>query len=149
MIAFLIALFLFSPAWAKKTPLKSNIKDPASLRDPFKKKILLSKKKQETTEAILVNGQASNFPTLDNTPLAQIRIVGVLLGTHRRAVAKIARGNQLSGESYLLREGMRLGEHGAEIKGILPGGIILVEKVKNIYDEFDFIETVIPISSGI
>jgi hypothetical protein len=41
---------------------------------------------------------------------------------------------------------MKLGPNNADIKAILPGGIILVEKVTNIYGEDEFLETVIPIS---
>ena len=49
-------------------------------------------------------------------------------------------------EVYTLREGEQLGIGGPEIKAILAGGIILVEQIVNIYDEPEYIETVIPIS---
>ena len=41
---------------------------------------------------------------------------------------------------------MTLGSNEAEIKAILPGGLILAEKVVNIYGETEYLETVIPIS---
>ena len=46
----------------------------------------------------------------------------------------------------ILREGMKIGADQAELKAILPGGIILVEKITNVYGEEEYLETVIPIS---
>jgi type IV pilus assembly protein PilP len=40
---------------------------------------------------------------------------------------------------------MKLGENNAELRAILPGGLILVEKNINIYGEEEYLETVIPI----
>ena len=50
------------------------------------------------------------------------------------------------GATHTVKEGMTLGPNDAEIKAILPGGIILAEKVVNIYGETEYLETVIPIS---
>jgi type IV pilus assembly protein PilP len=41
---------------------------------------------------------------------------------------------------------MKLGENQAELKAILPGGIVVVEKLKDVYDKDEFIETLIPVS---
>ena len=41
---------------------------------------------------------------------------------------------------------MKIGEDGAELKAILPGGIIVVEKIVNVYGQEEYLETVIPIS---
>ena len=50
------------------------------------------------------------------------------------------------GPIIILKEGMKIGEDGAELKAILPGGIILVEKIVNVYGQEEYLETVIPIS---
>jgi type IV pilus assembly protein PilP len=86
--------------------------------------------------------------------------VGVLLGENRRALAKVAnesggdnnRGmsrerEQLSEETFILKEGMLIGENDAELKAILPGGIVLVEKITNVYDQEEYLETIIPITA--
>ena len=58
-------------------------------------------------------------------------------------MAKIKNGK----DTYLLKEGMRLGLDNAEIKAILPGGIVVVEKIRNVYNQEEYLETIIPISS--
>ena len=42
---------------------------------------------------------------------------------------------------------MRLGRDNAEIKAILPGGIVVVEKIRNVYNQEEYLETIIPIST--
>ncbi len=68
-------------------------------------------------------------------------ISGVLIGKNRRVIIK---GSE--GKTYILSEGEKIGNRGPEIKAILAGGIILVEKITNIYGEPEYIETVVPIS---
>ena len=54
---------------------------------------------------------------------------------------------RLNGKQQLiLREGMKIGKSNAELKAILPGGVIFVEKITNVYNEIEYLETVIPIS---
>ena len=48
--------------------------------------------------------------------------------------------------NYYIKEGMRIGTNSAEVKAILPGGIVLVEKIRNVYDLDEYLETVIPVS---
>ena len=67
---------------------------------------------------------------------------GVLIGKDRRVLINLAKG----GEVFTLREGDRFGSRDMKIKAILPGGIILAEKISNIYGESEYIETIIPIS---
>ena len=62
-------------------------------------------------------------------------------------MAKIANGKTLLPEVFYIKEGMKLGSSGAEVKAILPGGIVLVEKIRNVYDQDEYLETVIPISN--
>jgi len=42
---------------------------------------------------------------------------------------------------------MKLAKGTAELKAIMPGGIALVEKIKNIYDQEEYIETIILLST--
>jgi type IV pilus assembly protein PilP len=65
-----------------------------------------------------------------------------MVGKERRALARVAGRPDV----LVLREGMKLGRDNAELKAILPGGIILVEKLVNVYGEEEYLETVIPIS---
>jgi type IV pilus assembly protein PilP len=122
------------------------------LRDPFMRKS--NKRKTNAAEAKTRNqllGIYSNVKnTIETKPLESIRIVGVVLGAERRAMAKVIDevGMGVDGETtvYLIKEGMKIGENGAEVKAILPGGIVLVEKIRNVYDQDEYLETVIPVS---
>lgn len=146
-------------SYAQKDKLKVNpifregtttIKNPLDLRDPFKKKRRKLKKRKKNYGGYLTDGQYSNLPSIQSYPINQIRIVGVLLGKNRRAIAKISKGGAEGGvstESYMIREGMKIGENNAEVKAIVPGGIVLVEKIRNVYDQDEYIETIIPVSS--
>ena len=155
-IILYMALFsenIFSEEKAKvpkkrKKPFRvegSIIENPLELRDPFKKKRVMGRKKKSTYKTILVDNSYSNLPDIGNTPLKSIKIVGILLGKKRVAMAKVSK----SQEVYLLREGMKIGLDKAEIKAILPGGIVVVEKLRNVYEEDEYIETVIPFSGGL
>jgi Tfp pilus assembly protein PilP len=124
---------------------KTKVKNPFDLRDPFKRRSFAGKRKGKSESLTkLEKTEFSNIPTIDNVPLGDISIVGVLLGASRRAVAKVARNKN---DTFILKEGMKLGENQAEIKAILPGGIVLVEKIRNIYDEDEYLETILPIQA--
>ncbi|TDJ06606.1 MAG: hypothetical protein E2O68_04750 [Deltaproteobacteria bacterium] len=128
--------------------ISTKIKDPFELRDPFKRKIFKRKAKIKRAYEMTADGSVfSNLPSIDNIPLNQIRIVGILLGKDRRAIAKISTGTSLGKETFILKEGMFLGIDKAELKAILPGGIVVVEKIKNVYDQEEYIETIIPVSN--
>lgn len=137
---------------------EEQMKEALKLRDPFKRSNLTrSGSRREIPNEPRTNF-TRNVPSIEGVPLRAIRIVGVLLGEERRAIAKIIRssleeegveasiGDSLGNESFLLREGMKIGENDAEIKAILPGGIVLVEKIRNVYDQDEYLETIIPIS---
>lgn len=124
------------------------IRNPFGLRDPFKRKRVSRKKSQASYGKLLEGNKFSNLPKLININLEDLRIIGVLLGSKRRAMAKLIDGEKLSDETYVLEEGMKLGENDAEIRAILPGGLVLVERIRNVYDQDEYIETVIPISTG-
>lgn len=126
---------------------KTNIRDPFEMRDPFRREMVFTLSEADD-RSLGLDLNFSNMPTLGNVRVDQIRIVGVLLGENRRAIARISTGvgsDNLSTESYILEEGMTLGEYDAEIKAILPGGVVLVEKILNVYDQMEFIETIIPV----
>ena len=120
----------------------SLIKAPLELRDPFKEKRAKRKGINRTYKTLLVNNSYSNIPNIGNQPLNSIKIVGILLGKKRIAMADVQK------QIYALREGMKIGEEQAEIKAILPGGIVVVEKIRNIYNQEEYIETIIPLSSN-
>ena len=130
------------PAFLKNT--KSNIKDPMSLRDPFKRKNEIIFKDQRARTLVKEKDTYSNFVTelpADIT-LNTLKLVGVLLGPQRRAIVRMANNTQ----SFIIREGMVLGVEKAEVKAILPGGMVLVEKIKNVYNQDEYVETIIPLS---
>lgn len=129
----------------------TNIRNPFEMRDPFRRdiQVLQGIERAELRQDF----DYTNLPSIDGVPLENIRITGILLGENRRAVARIAtgsgsargRGESLSEDSFILREGMKIGEYGAEIKAILPGGVVLVEEILNVYDQVEYIETIIPV----
>lgn len=120
---------------------KTYIKNPFELRDPFKRPNFKKKRlAKERYGGRVIGDKFTNLPSIESLKIDKIRIVGIVLGKNRRAVAKV--GN----DTYVLKEGMTLGENQAELKAILPGGIVLVEKFKNVYDQDEFLETIIPVS---
>ena len=128
---------------------KTSIKNPFELRDPFKRSKIRLRKKRRTYGGFLDGNSYSNVSTIDGLQVEEIRVVGVLLGKDRRAIAKTIKDEALSKETYILKEGMKIGENKAEIKAIVPGGIILVEKIVNVYDQEEYIETIIPVSTDV
>lgn len=124
---------------------KSEIEDPMSLRDPFFAPKIRGKKTQRIKGKI-GKGYYSNIPKIGNVVLEKLRIIGVVVGPNRRAFAKVSESAEHSDKTYVLKEGMKLGQSRAVLKAILPGGIVLVEKNTNIYGEDEYLETVIPIS---
>ncbi|MDO9183694.1 MAG: pilus assembly protein PilP [Bacteriovorax sp.] len=126
---------------------KSNtyLKNPLDLRDPFKRRINKKKgQQQKIHESGVYTNQAER---IEDKSIESIRIVGVMIGKERRAIAKVTAGKTLGNEVYFIKEGMKLGPNGAEVKAILPGGVVLVEKIRNVYDQDEYLETVIPVSN--
>lgn len=123
---------------------KTKIDKPFELRDPFKAPQSKSEKGKKDKEGYFISGkgQYSNIKEETVSNVETLRVVGVLIGRERRAMV---RGSD-KGPIIILKEGMKIGEDGAELKAILPGGIILVEKIVNVYGQEEYLETVIPIS---
>jgi len=120
---------------------KTEIKNPFDLRDPFKIPSKQLEKREALKKGIFRGGVFTNIPTIDDISLSEIKIKGVFIGEERRAVAEISGGG-----TTILTEGMLLGKDNAEIKAILPGGIVLVEKIVNVYGQDEYLETILPIS---
>ena len=124
---------------------KTYLKNPLDLRDPFKRKVNKRKGQQDKMhESGVYSNQADR---IENKPIENIRIVGVMIGKERRAIAKIVTGKTLGSEVFFIKEGMKIGPNGAEVKAILAGGVVLVEKIRNVYDQDEYLETIIPVSS--
>jgi type IV pilus assembly protein PilP len=117
------------------------VKNPLELRDPFKRQ-LVKKKTGSTTK----NGSSNIYKNYDDAieskPIESIRIIGVMTGNDRRAMARVG----TSSDTYIIKEGMKLGLNQAEVKAIVPGGVVLVEKIRNVYEQDEYLETVLPVS---
>lgn len=121
---------------------KTKIEKPFELRDPFRAPVTKSEKTTEKSGYFVSgNGQYSNIQENKVKRIEDIKVVGVLIGRERRAMVSSG-----TGPIIILKEGMKIGDEGAELKAILPGGIILVEKIVNVYGQEEYLETVIPIS---
>ena len=152
MMKLLVLIILNSIIGAQAAPAdplsnffrdKTKIEKPFELRDPFKAP--QSKHEKENNKqgySSPSNGQYTNIQVKTVTSIDSIKVVGVLIGRERRAMVK----DGDAGSVIVLKEGMKIGESGAELKAILPGGIILVEKMVNVYGQEEYLETVIPIS---
>lgn len=167
----LLTIFIFlvgatsAPAQKAKNFFKDKTKidNPFGLRDPFKSPTFKTEGKREGRGfSVTGKGQYSNIAeqNLEQLSVTNIKVLGVLIGRERRAMVTTAGGGDkpvtpapgASGGSkggskiIVLKEGQKVGAEGAELKAILPGGIILVEKIVNVYGEEEYLETVIPIS---
>lgn len=126
---------------------KTYVKNPLDLRDPFKRRINKKKASLHTKNQNQLNGIYSNFNnSLESKTIESLRVIGIIIGAERRAMVKIS-GEGSDDNVYYVKEGMKVGENGAEVKAILPGGIVLVEKIRNVYDQDEYLETVIPVSN--
>lgn len=153
MIRYLLIslIFCLQPAFSQEGGASYNlfksktyVKNPLDLRDPFKRKINKKKPQIKKENADGADGYYTNIiSSIENKPLESIRVVGVMIGAERRAMAKIQGDKD---NTYYLKEGMKVGPNGAEVKAILPGGVVLVEKIRNVYDQDEYLETVIPVS---
>lgn len=136
----------FQPEEVKENFVKkldTQIKNPLKMRDPFRRNL------KSDTEGVKKNFQVdktdfSNKKELPLGPLADLKVVGVLIGDERKAMVKV--GDEKA-QIFLVTEGMIIGENSAELKAILPGGIVVVEKLENVYGEPEYLETVIPIAN--
>ena len=144
LVSTLICFFSFLQASANVEALfngKTSIDKPFQMRDPFQPPVFKSVAQEKRTQS--ASGLWNNQKKLEGEiKLEDLKVTGVLIGAKRRVTVRVGTAKT----SYTLKEGELIGEGGPEIKAILPGGIILAEKISNIYGEPEFIETVIPIS---
>lgn len=125
---------------------KTKIDNPLELRDPFKSPAVKSEGSKNRGGFFRSStGQYSNIveSAVDAINLQELKVVGVLIGKERRVMIQARESDK---NVIILKEGMKIGPDSAELKAILPGGIILVEKIINVYGQEEFLETVIPIS---
>lgn len=126
---------------------KTKIENPFNLRDPFKApqgKATETKSSEKRGFYVSDKGQYTNIGDVsyDQISVHQLKVVGVLIGKERRALVNTDEKDKI----IILKEGQKIGPEAAELKAILPGGIVLVEKIVNVYGEEEYLETVIPIS---
>lgn len=147
LLIFIIPLLTFSVDAANDIESifdkYTSIKKPFTQRDPFQAPKMKNSNGRNNRFNQNKPGFLSNVPRLGNVKLDEIEIRAVLIGKNRRAIIRVADDQK---QVYTIKEGMKLGENNSLIKAILPGGIVLVEKITNIYGEDEYIETVIPIS---
>lgn len=142
LITLLFALNII-PVYAQSLDLKSK----RNIRDPFKvkyKKRFGSKKARRERFSSFSNRASSN-----NLRIDAIKVTGIFLGKNARAIVKQLneKGEEIQGsQSVIIREGMKIGPDQVEVKAILPGGVVLVEKIINVYDEEEYLETILPLS---
>jgi hypothetical protein len=145
ILILIISSFVFAQNSQMKASFQNltKIDNPFELRDPFRAPLMKTNKSESESQASLTqNGVFTNINPIGEIDPKTIKIVGVLVGRDRRAMAKV-NGKE---DVVILKEGMKIGADQAELKAILPGGIILVEKITNVYGEEEYLETVIPIS---
>lgn len=138
---------------------KTRIENPLELRDPFKApQSKGGPRKQGGNKYRRGDSEYSNLTeeNLRDWSIYDIRVLGVMIGKERRAM--ISRGAEAAGAAppggagaaaqkvVVVKEGSLIGPDNAEVKAILPGGIILVEKIINVYGQEEYLETVVPIS---
>lgn len=129
---------------------KTRIENPLELRDPFKSPQSKGGSKRQGGNKFKRGENAYSNVAQDNLRdwnIYDIRVQGVMIGKERRAI--ITRGGEApaAGQKVVvIKEGSVIGPDNAEVKAILPGGIILVEKIINVYGQEEYLETVIPIS---
>ena len=117
----------------------TSIPEPFKLRDPFQNPKFKSEKKEKREQRL--SGVWNEERKLSqDVKLDSLDITGVLIGKNRRVLIKV--GDVV----YKFKEEDNIGPNGPKIKAILPGGIILVEQITNIYGEAEYIETAIPLS---
>lgn len=126
---------------------KTKIQNPLDLRDPFKSPNQKSNKQARDNRNYTVSGKGvyTNIgdSSLSDLNVQELRLMGVMIGRERRAMIQGLGQNK---PIIVVKEGSKIGPDNAEVKAILPGGIVLVERIINVYGQEEYLETVIPIS---
>lgn len=125
---------------------KTSIENPLKLRDPFMAPNLGQSSidvPNIPNQASIRDGVYTNLPSAQDLSLNNIKIVGVLLGSNRRVIVT---SKDSRGETFMLKEGMKINGDKVELKSIVPGGAVFVERITNVYGQLEFLETMVPIS---
>lgn len=126
---------------------KTKIQNPLDLRDPFKPPASKASKRTQKSGNYYISGKGEftniGEESLNNLNIQDVKVVGVMIGRERRAMLQ---GSGTEKKVIVVKEGSKIGPDNAEIKAILPGGIVLVERIMNVYGQEEYLETVIPIS---
>tara|TARA_B100000886_G_C20303526_1_gene440748 strand:- start:25 stop:489 length:465 start_codon:yes stop_codon:yes gene_type:complete len=139
-----VSLHVYSAEYDFFKGEKTEIKEPFKLRDPFKRPLIRGEKKVISSIPNKVDENSySNIPSISALSIEDLSIVGLMLGKNRRAIVK----SKNAKETFIIKEGMELGDDKAIVKAIMPGGVVLVEKIKNVYDQFEYLETLLPITN--
>ncbi len=135
---YLLFLFLTSltAVSAQIKPERNNNKEDTSmhlqnylhLRDPFRKPML--KVSTEVTEG-------GSIPELERYPLDQLKLIGIITGPKKNK-ALLTTPN---GRMHIVTERMHVGNRRGLIKRIVPGTILVEEKVVNLLGQEEKIET--------
>ncbi|MES2528503.1 MAG: pilus assembly protein PilP [Bdellovibrionota bacterium] len=154
LFIFLLFISIGALAAPPKNPLdeffkdKTRIENPLELRDPFKSPQSKGASKRQGGNRFRRGENAYSNLAQDNLRdwnIYELRVQGVMIGKERRAM--ISRGGEGAVQKVVvIKEGSLIGPDNAEVKAILPGGIILVEKIINVYGQEEYLETVVPIS---
>lgn len=143
MIKLIIVFFVFSLNSFSASISSPDLQTGRNIRDPFK---VIYKKKMGHKRARREKFTGfSNRTTTDHLRIDRLRVTGIFLGKSPRALVKEVDGDKLS-EAIIIKEGMKIGPDSVEVKAILPGGVVLVEKIINVYDEEEYLETILPLS---
>jgi len=124
---------------------KSSIIKSSKTRDPFKSPIPDKKPDSQSVyeKSSFKNGIYTNIPSLDTITLDTVKVRGVLMGVKTRALIS-DKGN--INATILAKEGDKINKGKVELKAILPRGVVFVEQITNVYGQFEYLETVVPIS---
>lgn len=124
---------------------QTTISKPTKLRDPFKSPVPEKKVESQTAykKSAFKNGIYTNVPNLDTITLDTVKVRGVLMGVNTRALIA-DKGNIKA--VILAKEGDKINKGKVELKAILPRGVVFVEQITNVYGQFEYLETVVPIS---
>lgn len=143
ILSFLLFFSAYPQSFSENVQRGSKIEGLFLLRDPFKPpvELLRDSKKDKKGRKLLRDGVYTNIVDVRFVDLSKLEVLGVLVGKERRAVAKIPGSG-----TFILKEGMKVGINGVELKAILPGGVIFTEKLSNVYGEDEYLETVIPVN---
>ncbi|RZF23192.1 hypothetical protein DAY19_05330 [Halobacteriovorax vibrionivorans] len=145
-LIFFILIFVLSPVVKSQS---IDLNTAKNIRDPFKIKYR-KKMGHKRTRREKFTG-FSNKLSIDNLRIDRLRVTGIFMGKNPRAVvSEVEQGTgsagNSNGDSVIIREGMKIGPDQVEVKAILPGGVVLVEKIINVYDEEEYLETILPLS---